>query len=91
MFTRFYDPETCELLDGDAIHPFALASKMHNEDFPTFREILRLPEEEKQKWMESMDEELKALYKFKMFEFVDLPVRPPAGDPAPPSNQEPRT
>ena len=71
MFTRFYDPETCELLDGDAIHPFALASKMHNEDFPTFREILRLSEEEKQKWMESMDEELKALYKFKTFEFVD--------------------
>ena len=42
MFTRFFDEATCELLDADAIHPFALASKMHNEDFPTYKEILRM-------------------------------------------------
>ena len=71
MFTRFYDSETCELLDGDAIHPFALASKLHNEDFPSFKEILRLPDDEKEKWMSSMDEELQALHDSGTFEFVD--------------------
>ena len=71
LFTRFYDDETCELLDGDAIHPFALASKLHNEDFPSYRDIFSMPYDERQKWFASMDEELQALFEFGTFEFVD--------------------
>ena len=71
MFTRFFDDRTCELLDPDGIHPFAFASKLHNEDFPSFREILKMPKPERDKWFESMDEELDALYKFGTFEFVE--------------------
>ena len=48
MFTRFYDEKTCELLDADALHPFALASKMQSDDFPSFREILRMSDDERE-------------------------------------------
>jgi hypothetical protein len=70
MFTTFYNEETMELLDSNAIHPFALASKLHNEDFPSYKDILRMSPEERNKWMDSMDEELQALYEFGTFEFI---------------------
>ena len=70
IFTTFYDEETMTILDADAIHPFALASKLHNEDFPSYQDIIRMPPEERNKWMDSMDEELQALYEFGTFEFI---------------------
>jgi hypothetical protein len=70
IFTRFFDDATCELLDPDGIHPFCLASKMSSEDFPTFKEILRQSPEERNKWLDSMDEEISQLYKQDTFEFV---------------------
>ncbi len=70
MFTRFYDAETCELQDPDGIHPFCLASKIQSQDYPTYREIMRMEPEERNKWLDSMDEELKALFDGGTFEFV---------------------
>ena len=70
IFTRFFDTETCELVDSDGLHPFCLASKMQSEDFPSYRDILRMSHEERVKWFDSMDEELQALYDGGTFEFV---------------------
>ena len=69
-FTRFLDQETCELLDPEGLHPFCLASKMQSEDYPSFREIMRMEPEERNKWMDSMDEELQVLFDSGAFEFV---------------------
>lgn len=62
MLTRFLDEETCELLDADGLHPFALASKMNSVNFSLFKEVLNMPPQERNLWMNSIDEELQALY-----------------------------
>ena len=63
VFNFYVDPKTKELLDPEAaIHPFGLAAKMESEDYPNFREILRMDPEEREKWFSSMDEEISALF-----------------------------
>ena len=58
MFTRFFDSETCELLDPDGLHPFCLASKLNADDYPSFKEILQMDRETQDKWFDAMDKEL---------------------------------
>ena len=62
LFSMHMDPKTKELLNPDMIHPFTLSSKLESEDYPSFKEILRMPPEERSKWFDSMDEELQALF-----------------------------
>ena len=45
---------------------------MENEDYPTFHEILCMDPEERDKWFDSMDEEIKALFDSDACEFTDL-------------------
>ena len=68
--TQFYDTETCELEDPDGIHPFSLASKLNSKDFPFFHEIINMSPEERNKWLDSMDEEIRNLFNQGTFEFV---------------------
>ena len=71
MFSLHVDAKTKELLNPDMIHPFSLASKLESEDYPSFKEILRMPPEERSKWFDSMDEEIQALFESGACEFVD--------------------
>ena len=72
LFSKFVDRQTKELLDPDAaIHPFSLAAKLENEDYPSYRDIMRMDAEERNKWFDSMDEELTALFKSGACEFVN--------------------
>ena len=72
VFSLYVDAKTKELLCPDqAIHPFSLSAKMDSDDYPTFREILRMDPEERTKWFESMDEELQALFESGACEFID--------------------
>ena len=70
LFTAYVDRRTKELLDADAIHPLSMASKMESEDYPSFKEILRMDPDERAKWFDSMDEELKVLFESGVMEFV---------------------
>jgi len=71
MFMSKVNRRTKELLDPDAMHPFSLSAKMDSEDYPSFKEILRMDSEERSKWFDSMDEELGALFESGACEFVD--------------------
>ena len=71
IFNMHVDPKTKELLNPDMIHPFALSAKLESEDYPSFKEILKMPPEERAKWFDSMDEELRALFEMGACEFVD--------------------
>ena len=62
LFNLHVNAKTKELLDPDGIHPFALSSKMESEDYPSFKDILRMAPEERSKWFDSMDEEIRALF-----------------------------
>ena len=42
-------------------HPMTLASKANTEDYPTFREILNMDEEDRKAWFEAMDKEMDGL------------------------------
>ena len=70
MFTCFFDAETCELMDPDGLHPFCLASKLNADNYPSFREILRMDKETCNKWFNAMDKELQDVFKSGTFEFV---------------------
>ena len=72
LFSLYVDPVAKELLDPDAaIHPFAMASKLESEDYPTFREILRMDPDERERWFDSMDEEINALFNSGACELAD--------------------
>jgi hypothetical protein len=71
MFLSQMDGRTKEILDVDlAIHPFSLAAKMESDDFPGFREIMRMDLEERNRWLDSMDEELRVLFETRACELV---------------------
>ena len=73
MFLSQMDGRTKEILDVDlAIHPFSLAAKMESDDFPGFREIMRMDLEERNRWLDSMDEELQALFDQGTVKFVPM-------------------
>ena len=68
----YVDPTTKTLLDPDsAIHLFSMASQLESEDYPSFKEIMRMSPEERAKWLDSMDEEIQALFKTGACEFAD--------------------
>ena len=72
MFKTHVDRKTQEILDPNAaFHPFALAAKVESEDYPTFKEILRMDPEERDKWFAAMDEEMQTLFGSGACEFVD--------------------
>ena len=72
LFSLQMDARTKEILDPDAaIHPFSLAAKLESEDYPSFKEILRMAPNERDKWFDSMDEELKALFESDACQFID--------------------
>ena len=71
LFTSQIDPETLFVLDIEqAFHPFAFAAKIQSEDFPSYGDIIRMQGEERRKWMDAMDAEMKELAGRKAFEFV---------------------
>ena len=53
------------------MHPFTLAAKANTEDYPTLREVLRMPREEQDGWFDSMKEEMDSLLSKECFELVD--------------------
>ena len=57
------------------IHPYALSAKVqtHKSDNPTYKDILRLPEEERLVWEEAMVKELQSLRKIESFKMVARP------------------
>jgi hypothetical protein len=75
------DPGTKEV---DWLHPFALAAKTASADSTTYREILSLSEDERDKWFTAMEAELKALVEKETFDIIE-PSRVPLfpGDSAP--------
>ena len=54
MFMRFYDAETCELVDPDGLHSFCLASKLNADDCLSFKEILHLDKELQDQWFNAV-------------------------------------
>ena len=60
-------------------HPFILSAKANQEDYPTLREIFRLPQEEQEAWFDSMDVEIEGLIKKECFEVVDRSIVEAAG------------
>jgi hypothetical protein len=62
------DPDTDET---DWMHPFALAAKATSVDSPTYREILTMGEEEREKWFIAMEAELTALLEKETFTVID--------------------
>ena len=48
-----------------------MASKIESEDYPSFKEIMRMSPKERAKWLDSMDEEIQALLKTGACEFAD--------------------
>ncbi len=70
LFQCQIDSATLELLDADALHPFAFAAKVQSEDFPSYHDILRMSGEERFKWIESMDVEMSDLTERQAYELV---------------------
>ena len=80
MFRAQLDPVTAELFCPDeAFHPFAFASKVQSEDFPSYQEILQMPDDERKKWIESMDVEMQDLVDRNAFELVPRSTATDAG------------
>ena len=52
-------------------HPFALAAKANQEDYPTYREIIRMNDKDREEWFESMNEEMEGLYQKGTYELID--------------------
>ena len=71
LFTMLMDPKMKELLNPDMIYRFTISAKLEKEDYPSFKEILQMPPEERSKWFDSMDEEIRALFESGACEFVD--------------------
>jgi hypothetical protein len=71
LFSMYLDPDSLVLYDAEeALHPFAFATKVQSEDFPSYQEVVRMNREERMKWMKSMDEELQELHEKGAYEFV---------------------
>ena len=65
------DNKTLELFcPDDAFHPFAFASKVQSDDFPTEKEVLQMPDEERCKWIETKHVEMSDLVERNGFKLV---------------------
>ena len=53
-------------------HPFALSAKANPEDYPSFKDVLNMPEDEQSLWFESMRDEWRSLAEKQCFEIVDI-------------------
>ena len=75
--TRSLDKDMYVSEDGttENIHPYAFSAKVqtHSSDTPTYKDILRLPEEEKKLWDASMVKELKSLRDLGYFKMIARP------------------
>jgi hypothetical protein len=73
-FEYLMEADSCPLSQEIySIHPFALQIRLNQDvnDKPTLGEILRMPDEEKYLWFDSMNLELNALWEKDCFELVD--------------------
>ena len=75
--TRSLAKDTYLSEDGtlENIHPYAFSAKVqtHNSDIPTYKDVLRLPEEENKLWDVAMVKELKSLRDLGSFKMVSRP------------------
>ena len=57
------------------LHPYAFSAKVqtHTADNPTYKDILRVPEEERKLWDAAMIKELKSLRDLGSFKMVSRP------------------
>ena len=70
VFTCFHDAETCQSVDPDGLYPFCLVSKLNADNCLSFKEILQMDKELRDKWFDAMDKELQDLFKSGAFKFV---------------------
>ena len=52
-------------------HPFTLAAKANQEDYPTYCKIIRMNDKDHNKWFDSMNKEMEGLYQKGTYEFID--------------------
>ena len=74
---NYLDRDSYLTSDGtiEEIHPYAFSAKVqtHSTDNPTYKDILRLPEEERKLWDAAMVKELKSLRDLGSFKMVSRP------------------
>ena len=67
------DANSCPLSsEVYTIHPFALQVRLEHADQPSLTQVLAMPHDEKNLWLESMNIELNALWAKECFELVDM-------------------
>ena len=76
--TRYLDRTNYVTKDGtreENVHPYAFSAKVqtHHSDTPTYKDILRLPEEERKLWDVSIVKEIKSLRDLGSFKMVPRP------------------
>ena len=75
--TQYLDRDTYLSEDGlvGNIHPYGFSAKVqtHTADNPTYKDIIRLPEEERKLWEAAMVKELKGLRDLGSFKMVNTP------------------
>ena len=54
--------------------PLMLQARLqgHNEDSPTFKEVMQLQDDQQERWFKSMDKEIAGLHDKDCFHIVDL-------------------
>ena len=74
---KYLDRDSYVTSDGtiEGLHPYAFSAKVqtHSTDNPTYKDILRLPEEERKLWDVAMVKELKRLRDLGSFKMVSRP------------------
>jgi hypothetical protein len=68
-FERMYTNHCAGYIED--FHPFALATKANQEDYPTYREIMKMNDKDRDKWIESMAKEMEGLHGKGMYELID--------------------
>ena len=75
--TRYLEQYSYLSLDGtvENTHPYAFSAKFqtHDSDNPTYKDIMRLPEEERKLWYDYMVKELKILRDLGSFNMASRP------------------
>jgi hypothetical protein len=63
----------------EEFHPFALTAKANQEDYSTYREIMRMNDKDQDDWIESMAKEMECLHDKGTYELVDREVAQKSG------------
>ena len=62
------DPITGEIFH---FHTLTLSSKANQEDYPTLKEILKMPMADQKEWYDAMHKEMEGLLQKECYELVD--------------------